>query len=341
MNKKILAALAASAVLGAAVAGATPQTQFQQGETQIDLGAGKVKASSNYGDTGSKWNFNGGVTHAFTDKLALQYDYHGLNVKDANGREHEVNLVYSLNKNFAAYAGWNRIDSDLMDHANNVAQLGIIGKAPITDNLDLYGKVALGTRKTTIWEAGLGYSITKDLDINAGYRSVNTKLDEDDNVTFKGFVAGLSYRFGGSHEEAAAPAEAYTPVAQAPVETAPVYQAPAEKKDYYLQSVYFDTDSSAIKSSETAKLDAVVQTAKAYPNDTLKVIGNTDSDASAAYNMALSQRRVQSVEQYVADRGVSSSRMAAVYNGETKPVDSNATAGGKAENRRVDVYINR
>ncbi len=183
---------------------ATPQTQWNQGQWQLDLGAWNPKAevdSSNFNEsdfqekTDSKWDFQGGLSYGLSDKWALQYNYYGLKTKSDNnksyktdGDEHEVNLVYSINKNFAAYAGWNRIKNDLGGDANdtnNVAQLGLIAKAPLAKNLDFYAKGAVGTKKTTMWEAGLGYSITPDLDINAGYRYLNTKLADGGDSTFE------------------------------------------------------------------------------------------------------------------------------------------------------------
>ena len=139
MNKKLLALLAVAA-MGISIAGATPQTQFNKGEFQLDLGASAIdhidaghkpipdipsmptllKWDSNDDDVtdesidaGHKWNFDGGLTYALGDKTALQYAYHGLNVKKDDGltsdnKMHEVNVIQSLNKNFAVYGGWGR-----------------------------------------------------------------------------------------------------------------------------------------------------------------------------------------------------------------------------------------
>ena len=80
MNKKLLALLAVAAV-GVSVAGATPQTQFNKGEFQVDLGAAHSKAKTEAWNADAKWNFDGAVTYGLTDKTALQYQYHGLNDK--------------------------------------------------------------------------------------------------------------------------------------------------------------------------------------------------------------------------------------------------------------------
>ena len=178
-----------------------------------------------------------------------------------------------------------------------------------------------------MWEAGLGYSITPDLDISAGYRYLNTKLadggdstfgnKDDANISYKGFIAGLSYRFGGGHKE-----------------------APAPKNDYYVESVYFGFDEDQPLASERAKMDHFVQVAKANPNDTFKLVGNTDAKGSDAYNDDLSKRRVGNVAAYAESQGIPASQMQLDYKGKTDPVSTNDTDQGRADNRRVDIWQN-
>lgn len=205
MKKNVFAVLTALTVCVSGAAFAAPQTTFQEGQVQVDVGAMNAKSEIGNFNSDSKWNFQGGVTYGVSDKAAIQYQYSGLST-DKNdydttkGNQQEVNLVYSLNNNVAAYAGYNRIDNDFGygdSTTNNVAQVGLIGKAPLADNLDVYGKVGVGTKDTTTWEAGLSYKATDDLDINAGYRYIDTagRHDNDPSVTYKGFVTGLSYRF--------------------------------------------------------------------------------------------------------------------------------------------------
>lgn len=344
MNKKLLALLAVAA-MGISIAGATPQTQFNKGEFQLDLGASAIDhdVTDESIDAGHKWNFDGGLTYALGDKTALQYAYHGLNVKKddeltSDNKMHEVNVIQSLNKNFAVYGGWGRLSGDDFEDTNNIAQLGVIAKANLTDKLDIYGKAAVGTKSTTIWEAGLGYGITEDLDLSAGYRYINTEINDDQNASFKGAVVGLSYRFGGSTEEEpmVTPAPVCTP---APVVEQPVYATP--KLDYYVQSIHFDVDQDVPRADQKGNLEAMVTAANAYPTAKIKLLGNTDSDASSDYNQKLSERRVQNVAQYAVNNGISADRLVGIANGENKPASTNDSALGKANNRRVDVYVNR
>lgn len=55
----------------------------------------------------------------------------------------------------------------------------------------------------------------------------------------------------------------------------------------------------------------------------------------------MSERHVQDVAQYLVNNGVDANRLIGIANGDAKPVATNATANGKAENRRVDVFIHR
>ena len=59
----------------------------------------------------------------------------------------EVNLIQTLSKNFALYGGWGRIHSDAIKHTNNVAQVGIIGKAALGSKVDVYGKLVSVQKK--------------------------------------------------------------------------------------------------------------------------------------------------------------------------------------------------
>ena len=110
----------------------------------------------------------------------------------------------------------------------------------------------------------------------------------------------MSYRFGGQKSVAPvytpAPAPVYTPApAPAPVVEAPVYKTP--KLDYYVQSIYFDSDQDVARADQYPNLTAAVNAANQYPQDQVKLLGNADTDANPQYNIGLSERRVQYVAQ--------------------------------------------
>ncbi len=73
----------------------------------------------------------------------------------------------------------------------------------------------------------------------------------------------------------------------------------------------------------------------------IKVIGHTDSKGSDAYNQALSERRASSVAAYLLSQGLAPNKLTSEGRGESEPVADNASDEGRAENRRVELHINR
>ncbi|MFM7708782.1 MAG: OmpA family protein [Gammaproteobacteria bacterium] len=103
--------------------------------------------------------------------------------------------------------------------------------------------------------------------------------------------------------------------------------------------VTFATNSSDINASFYPVLDKVAATLSEFNQTVIEVAGHTDSTGSRTYNMALSERRAGSVVGYLSSRGVASGRMIAVGAGPDHPVDTNETAEGRAQNRRVEITI--
>jgi outer membrane protein OmpA-like peptidoglycan-associated protein len=104
-------------------------------------------------------------------------------------------------------------------------------------------------------------------------------------------------------------------------------------------SVSFDTNSYAIKPSFTPVLDQVAQTLTQHPELVAHVVGHTDSTGQPRYNQMLSQERAQSVAQYLALHGVAAQRLAAEGRGQSQPIANNSTEAGRAQNRRVEIYL--
>ena len=103
--------------------------------------------------------------------------------------------------------------------------------------------------------------------------------------------------------------------------------------------ITFAYDDASIQPQFQPTLNDVASTLAQYPKTYIDVYGHTDSDGSDAYNQGLSERRAQSVANYLTARGVQSARIATRGYGETQPIASNATADGKAANRRVEIKI--
>ncbi|SEH08047.1 Outer membrane porin F precursor [Candidatus Venteria ishoeyi] len=73
----------------------------------------------------------------------------------------------------------------------------------------------------------------------------------------------------------------------------------------------------------------------------IMVDGHTDNTGPAKYNQGLSERRAQSVADYISAGGISSSKMVITGKGEEKPVATNATRAGRSANRRVEITIHK
>lgn len=101
----------------------------------------------------------------------------------------------------------------------------------------------------------------------------------------------------------------------------------------------FDVNSATIKPGFYSTLDKIAKIVNKYGKTHLTLIGYTDSTGSAAYNKKLSDRRASSVLNYLGNKGVIPQRLSAYGMGEEKPRASNATAAGRAENRRVEIII--
>lgn len=108
-----------------------------------------------------------------------------------------------------------------------------------------------------------------------------------------------------------------------------------------LKGVQFETDSARLteKSKEILNGVAATLTAPDAASVTVEIDGHTDSRASEAYNLMLSQQRAESVRQYLISKGVPAKRLLAKGYGESQPRASNKTEKGRQENRRVEFKI--
>lgn len=104
-------------------------------------------------------------------------------------------------------------------------------------------------------------------------------------------------------------------------------------------AITFNTNEAIIKTSANQVLDSVAKVAKEYNKTSLQVLGYTDSTGNDAINIPLSQRRAAAVAQYLGLRGVASTRITAAGMGAQNPIASNATAEGREQNRRVEIYL--
>jgi OOP family OmpA-OmpF porin len=106
-----------------------------------------------------------------------------------------------------------------------------------------------------------------------------------------------------------------------------------------LQGIQFETGKSVIKPVSYPILNAIVKVMNDNQNYKLIIGGHTDNVGDDQANMTLSQNRADAVAKYLIEKGVSPVRISATGYGESKPVDTNATAAGKARNRRVELSV--
>jgi outer membrane protein OmpA-like peptidoglycan-associated protein len=104
-------------------------------------------------------------------------------------------------------------------------------------------------------------------------------------------------------------------------------------------NITFATDQSDIKPNFYATLNSVSIVLKEFNQTLVDVEGHTDSDGSDEYNQQLSQRRAEAVAEYLVSQELSPERFETKGYGEARPVATNASGGGKARNRRVEIQI--
>ena len=126
------------------------------------------------------------------------------------------------------------------------------------------------------------------------------------------------------------PAPPPPPVAQSP---------PPVQKKIVLRAVYFDTNRAVIRADAKPVLDEAAEILKEAGSVAVVAEGHTDSTGSELSNTRLSQRRASAVRAYLIKRGVAGNRITTAGYGASRPVASNDTAEGRAQNRRVELHV--
>jgi len=125
----------------------------------------------------------------------------------------------------------------------------------------------------------------------------------------------------------------------APVAAPPPPPPPSGTEIAEIRGTHFAFDSAKLTQEGETILDEAVAVMDQNPSISVHIEGHTDSIGSDAYNMALGQRRADSVRDYLASRGVDGSRMTTRSFGESVPAASNDTESGRAQNRRVEIIV--
>ena len=112
-----------------------------------------------------------------------------------------------------------------------------------------------------------------------------------------------------------------------------------KKLNDYAKTILFDTNKDTFKQQTYPVLLAISAILKEYPSSKFSIEGHTDSDGSNEFNLRLSDSRAIAVKKYLVEQGIDEFRLSAMGYGESKPIDTNKTKAGKANNRRVEVKL--
>ena len=107
----------------------------------------------------------------------------------------------------------------------------------------------------------------------------------------------------------------------------------------YARTILFDTGKSSIKAESTSVMVDIIQILNEYPTAKFTVEGHTDSVGSAKLNQSLSEKRANSVRDFLIDKGIGADRLTAIGYGEDKPIATNNTRAGRTQNRRVEINL--
>ena len=103
--------------------------------------------------------------------------------------------------------------------------------------------------------------------------------------------------------------------------------------------ILFDVNAAGLKPAARENLQNLSVILQKYEDTDVLIEGHTDSQGAESYNQSLSERRSSSVAHYLVEQAVGSARMTTIGYGEIQPVADNATAAGRASNRRVEIAI--
>lgn len=110
-------------------------------------------------------------------------------------------------------------------------------------------------------------------------------------------------------------------------------------RSFTLSNLNFETAKATIQKASLPVLADLIEVMQLKPELKIEIAGHTDSDGDDAANLNLSKQRAEAVKSYLISKGIDGTRIKTVGYGETRPVADNASAQGKAKNRRTDITI--
>ncbi len=184
----------------------------------------------------------------------------------------------------------------------------------------------------TLASLGMSYRLSQRWSLRGEYQFIDG-IGEDNDIGQADLhftSIGLAYHFGQSEPEVVT-------VEPVPVvEPEPQYVTTTTTVSLSAGSL-FGFDSSELMYN--AELASLAEWLTQSTEDKVRIVGHTDSAGAEAYNQRLSERRAQAVADYLKHMGIAESRLSVEGQGERRPVASNDTAEGRAQNRRVEVIF--
>lgn len=107
----------------------------------------------------------------------------------------------------------------------------------------------------------------------------------------------------------------------------------------FAKTILFDTNKASFQARTLPTLESISAILQEYPTAYFSIEGHTDSDGKDAANLTLSTDRAAAVVTYLVSKGINNDRLTSQGFGESKPIDTNKTKAGKANNRRVEVKL--
>lgn len=110
-------------------------------------------------------------------------------------------------------------------------------------------------------------------------------------------------------------------------------------RSFVFEKLNFDTARSDLRAADADEVGAVATVLKAYPTARVRIVGYADSRGAEPANVALGKARADSVKAALVAEGIDAGRIETASGGDTDPIDTNATASGRAENRRTELVV--
>ncbi|HSC67720.1 MAG TPA: OmpA family protein [Cellvibrio sp.] len=278
--------------------------------------------------------------------------------EDESDRGYKVFVGYQFNNHVALEAGY----ADLGDFSYEVGRApgagSLRGDASYKGyNLDLVGTLPLTQRWSAFARVGaFHYEAEQNF---VGTESLAASLSNDDKDTGYKFGGGFEYAFT-ERLSARIEAERYRiedmigdhgsvnlyslglvyRFGDRPAPPPPKVEAVAQQQEYCSKlDIQFEINRAEIPRAESERLNAAGSFMKKYPDTKAVIEGHTDNVGSEQSNLALSQRRADTVLQYLVGQQIDASRITTVAKGEAEPVANNDTEEGRRANRRIHTAI--